>query len=500
MGRTDRTAACACFSQGLSLMDADLLLSPTRILAQLATTDLPAGLSDYEMWMDQYGRAISAAVDRAGTPWIKQFDRMGRRIDEIQFPPEYWTMLKMGYKAGVVWRARDGSLASAYMVGYVTSYFDMGLYCPYTVSLGTAAAVAKYAAPDVHERFMPRLMDPTDAVWQGATWMTEARGGSDLGANVETIAKPVGDRWSLTGDKYFCSNVGAELAVVAARPEGAQDGVRGLALFLVPSYRDDGSLNYTIRRLKDKIATRSVPTGEVELRESEGYLLGEPGHGIYHILEVLNLSRVANCVACVALMQRAIADAYFFARERVIFGKTLIDQPLMRRQFEQKMTALESAFALMWHSVKLAQEVWREPAPKYSERFQLFRVLLHLAKYWTAEQAVQAAKWAMEVNGGIGTLAEFGIERHLREAMIADIWEGPPHRQILDGLEAMERKGAHRLLFAYLAPHADAEALTEMQTRVEAHLALPQDEKEASAGDLFHDLAAFAAKSLTSSH
>ncbi len=482
-------------------MDFDLLLAPTRMLAQFAVPDLPAGLSDYEAWLDQHGRAISAAVDRAGTPWIKQFDRMGRRIDEIQLPAEYWTMLKMGYKAGAVWRARDGALASAYMVGYVTSYFDLGLYCPYTVSLGTAAAVAKYAAPAVHERFMPRLMDTTDAVWQGATWMTEARGGSDLGANVETIAQPSGDRWLLTGDKYFCSNVGAELAVVAARvaarPEGAVEGVRGLALFLVPRYKDDGALNYTIRRLKDKIATRSVPTGEVELRGSEGYLLGEPGHGIYHILEVLNLSRVANCVACVALMQRAIADAYLFARERVIFGKKLIDQPLMRRQFEQKMAALHGAFALMWHSVKLAEAVWREPAPKYSERFQTFRVLLHLAKYWTAEQAVQTAKWAMEVNGGIGTLAEFGVERHLREAMIADIWEGPPHRQILDGLEAMERKGAHRLLFAYLAPHADAEALAEMQARVEAQLALPQDEKEASAGDLFHDLAAFAARTLT---
>src|SRR5579871_2482693 len=149
-------------------MNLDLLLSPTQMLAQFTSTDLPDGLRDYETWMDQHGRAISAAVDRAGTPHLKQFDRMGKRIDEIQFPPEYWTMLKMGYKAGAVWHARSGSLYPAYMVGYVTSYFDMGLYCPYTVSLGTAAAVAKYAASDVHERFMPRLMDPTDAVWQGA--------------------------------------------------------------------------------------------------------------------------------------------------------------------------------------------------------------------------------------------------------------------------------------------------------------------------------------------
>ncbi|MFN8452233.1 MAG: acyl-CoA dehydrogenase family protein [Anaerolineae bacterium] len=471
-------------------MNFDLLLSPTALLDHFMPGEVPADLRAYEAWMDEHGRAISAAVDRAGTPWVKQFDRFGSRIGN-PVPPEYWTMLCMGYKAGAVWRAQE-SLSSAYRVGYVTSFFDMGLYCPYTVSLGTAAAISNMPRPTCTSSSC-RVDGSHRLRRQGATWMTEARGGSDLGATVETVAHRDGDRWLLTGDKYFCSNAGAELAVVAARPDDAQPGVRGLALFLVPRLRVDGSLNYTVRRLKDKIATRSVPTGEIELRGSEAYLLGEPGHGIYHILEVLNLSRVANCIGSAALMQRALADAFTFARAREIFGRKLIDQPLMRRQFERKAAALESVFKLTWEVVRLADEVWREPAPRYSERFQLFRVLLHLAKYWTAEQAVQAAKWSMEVNGGMGTLAEFGVERHLREAMIADIWEGPPHRQILDGVEAMERKGAHRLLFDYLAPKADVTALADMRARVEALLALPQDEKEAASGDLFHDLAAFAA-------
>ncbi len=478
-------------------MNLDLLLSPTRFLAQFVSDPLPPGLSDYEAWMDQHGRAISAAVDRAGTPWVKQFDRFGSRIDEIQFPPDYWTMLRMGYKAGAVWRAQE-ALSGAYLVGYVTSYFDMGLYCPYTVSLGTAAAVSKYAAPDVHERFMPHLMDRTDAVWQGATWMTEARGGSDLGATVETVARRDWRALAADGRQVFLQQRrggagGRRRSPGRCAARRARSGAVPRATPARISRKRSGSLNYWLRRLKDKIATRSVPTGEIELRDSEAYLLGELGHGIYHILEVLNLSRVANCIGSVALMQHALADAYTFACGREIFGKRLIDQPLMRRQFEQKAAALQSGFALTWRVVKLADEVWREPAPHYSERFQLFRVLLHLAKYWTAEQAVQAAKWAMEVNGGMGTLAEFGVERHLREAMIADIWEGPPHRQILDGIEAMERKGAHKLLFDYLAPYADAEALAAMRARVEALLALPQDEKEAESGDLFHDLAAFAA-------
>ncbi|MDX2139265.1 MAG: acyl-CoA dehydrogenase family protein [Chloroflexota bacterium] len=474
--------------------------SPTAFLHQHVLDNLMhLPLQDYEAWWEITGKAISSSVDRAGTAWIRQYDRFGNRIDDLVFPAGYRDMLLAGYTRGVIWRAfetQPQALRDAYALGYIAGYYDTGLYCPYTVSLATTAVVDKYAAPDVRDRFLPSLLARDESVWQGATWMTEAGGGSDLGAAVQTVARQAGDGWRLTGEKYFGSNANAELAVVAARPEDAPAGVRGLALFLVPRLRANGSLNIYIRRLKDKIATRSVPTGEIDLRDSEAYLLGRAEHGIYLILEVLNLSRVANNLGSVGIMQRAYAEALTFASGRVAFGKPLIEQPLMCRQFEQKATLLRQAFGLAWETVRLANEVWREPAGSYSERFQLFRILTHLAKYWTAEQAVQFAKWAMEVHGGAGTLAEFGVERLLREAMIADIWEGPPHRQALDGLEAMERKGAHRLLWAHLANRANADALAAMQARVESHLALPQDEKEAQAFDLFDALAPFVASAL----
>ena len=130
---------------------------------------------------------------------------------------------------------------------------------------------------------------------------------------------------------------------MAARPEGSPRTVRALALYAVPRQRHDGQLNYFIRRLKDRIATRSVPTGEIELRESEAWMLGQPEYGIYLILEVLNLSRVANSLGSVALAQRAMADALSFAQNRVVFGKALIKQPLMRRQFEERFRQLRAA-------------------------------------------------------------------------------------------------------------------------------------------------------------
>jgi len=266
-------------------------------------------------------------------------------------------------------------------------------------------------------------------------------------------------------------------------------------LFLVPRYRKNGELNYFVRRLKDKIATRSVPTGEVELKNSEGYLLGVADAGIYLILEVLNLSRVANSVVSVALAQRAMAEALAYAERRVAFGKRILDHPLLGHQFEKRLNGLRAAFALAWESVRLLNDVWME-RPPYSDRYHLFRLVAHLAKYWTAEFAVDTAKWAMEVHGGLGVLAEYGAERWLREAMILAIWEGTSHRQILDGLEVMERKKAHKLLFRRLAEHAPAKELQEMEAEVEQHLKFPAEEREALAEPLFRRLADFTAEAL----
>lgn len=482
-------------------MNFDNVTSPLAFLRSfLGPLPQEETLADYASWWESEGMLISDAVDRAGTPWLRMFDAFGRRTDEILFPPEYWRMLKKGYRAGVVWRAfEQDSLAMPYLLGYVTCFSDPGVYCPYIVSLSTAVPLNKYGSPDLKARFLPYLLRQDENVWQGATWMTEAKGGSDLGASVETRARRSGDHWLLNGDKYFASNAGAELAIVAARPEGAPGGVQGLALFLLPRRRGNGELNYFIRRLKNKIATRSVPTGEVELRDSEAYLLGKQEQGIYLILEALNLSRVGNSVGSVALAQRALADALTFARQRVAFGRPIIDHPLLRRQFEERMSDLQAALALTWEAIRLLDQVWRE-TPRYSDRYHMFRLVAHLTKYWTAELAVQFAKWNMEVHGSAGVVGDYRAERWLREAMILPIWEGTAHRQMLDGLEAMERKNAHRLLFEYLAPDADPQRLEETASLVEDHLTLEREEKEARLEPIFHDLAGFAAQTFKRKH
>ena len=481
-------------------MEIDVLRSPVNFLQHmLGALPHEDALRDYESWWEAEGRAISDATDRAGTPWLRMFDRAGRRVDEILFAPEYWRALRQGYKAGVVWRAfEDQSLETCALLDYITCYYDPGLTCPYVISLATAVALDQHGDPALKDRFLPMLLRRDDTVWQGATWMTEIKGGSDLGANVETIARPAGDRWLLSGDKYFASNAGADLAVVAARPDDAPHNVRGLALFLLPKRREDGGLNYTIRRLKDKIATRSVPTGEVELRDSEAWLLGSREHGVHQILEVLNLSRATNSLGSAAIAQRALAESADFARGRIAFGKPIFEHPLMAKQFREHFETLRHAFALGWESIRRLDEVWRQKPP-YSDRYHLFRLIAHLAKYWTSDVAPQIARWAMEVHGALGVLGEFPVERWFREAMVLTIWEGTCHRQILDGMEVMERKGAHHLLFEALRDWASPDEIAHIRRRVESHLALPQSEREAGAEEMFRDLAMFTARAAVQS-
>jgi hypothetical protein len=165
----------------------------------------------------------------------------------------------------------------------------------------------------------------------------------------------------------------------------------------------------------------------------------------------------------------------------------------LRRQFDQRICDLRCAFALAWEAAKLLNEVWEERRP-YSDRYHLFRLLAHLAKYWTAEFAVQTAKWCIEVHGGLGVVEEFRVERWLREAMILAIWEGTAHRQLLDALEVIERKRAHQTLFEYLG---HSEKLRETVDAIDTHLKLSAEERESGWEALGTALAKLTAEALS---
>lgn len=440
------------------LLDPDLEAILTH-----AWPEAPLHRSDLEAFGELAGTEayeVGFHVDREAHPVLVTHDLDGNRVDRVRLSPAQTALLKR--LAPIMEPPYRGSTwAHHYALGYLLA--DPGLYCILTITQQVAYAIHKYA-PE-HAAWKERLL--AGDAW-GATWMTEIQGGSDLGAN-RTVAIPKGASWRLSGgDKYFASGAGmADLALVTARPEGAPDGPKGLALFLVPRLRADGTLNYRVRRLKEKSATRAVPSGEVEIEGSEGWLVGTPGEGIYTTLEILTSSRLANAVAAMGIAKKAQLETLFRVGRRRAFGKRIMEHPLVRRDLVELAARQAAGLALAFHAVAAFDQSWRD-RPPYTPAYHYARFLSHLAKSRTADHAAETTRMAMELFGGLGFLEEYALARWHREALITPIWEGTANIQALDLLEAMAKKRAHEAFLAEFVPMLERAGTPEAKGAREA--------------------------------
>ena len=254
--------------------------------------------------------------------------------------------------------------------------------------------------------------------------------------------------WRLFGDKWFCSNPDAALAMVLARVDGAAAGIKGVSLFLLPRVLPDGRANaYRIVRLKDKLGTRSMASGEVRLEGATAYLVGEPGAGMRQMADMVNNSRLSNGVRAAGLMRRAVTEALYVARNREAFGTRLIDMPLMRRQLAKMAMRAEQARTMMFQAADALRRADAGEAGAYS----LLRVLTPLIKFRACRDARGVTGDAMEVRGGCGYIEEWPDARLLRDAHLGSIWEGTSNIVAADVLRADRREGSLDVLRAHVA-------------------------------------------------
>ena len=388
---------------------------------------------------------VADFVDKSANPKHIMWGVNGERVDEVWLAPSERAVIEKLFKKFGVNKPpyRGGTWFDHYASIYLIS--DPGIACILTVTNQTAYALHKYGDEE-QRRFVSSMIGEADQVSYGATWFTELQGGSDLGANLVEAVQEEGS-WRLNGDtKYFASNAGlADFALVTARPTGAPPGAKGLGLFLVPKYDSAGRRNFLIRRLKEKSATVSVPTGEVEFHGSEAMPVGDLRRGIYYTMEDLMVSRLSNSFGALGIARKAYLEAYFYARKRRAFGRPLVEHPLVQKDLLDMELSLEGSLALAFKAVDQFQKSWMS-SPPYDDAYHYGRLLAHIAKNTTAEMASYVSKMAMELHGGIGFLEEYPVERLHREALITPIWEGPSNIQALDMLEVMAKKKAHTAL------------------------------------------------------
>ncbi len=385
-------------------------------------------------------------------PVLRSYDARGARIDEIEFHPAYKqleaTVLGFGavraaYAPG--WRGlperAPRSLVTALL--YLILESDQAVTgCPIGMMDAAARCLERNDAT-LAARFVPGIIDATGNHLTVAMFLTEKAGGSDVGAN-ETVATPARDgTWRLSGEKWFASCAHSDLILVLARPTGAPPGPRGLGLFLMPRFLDDGTRNtFVIHRLKEKFGTHAMASAEVGLRDAFAWQVGKIDRGLPQMMDMVNATRVGIATATAGAMRRSAFEALTHTRGRSTFGRRLDLHPLMRDTLAELVV---NSVAGLTAALGVADLSDRADAGDH-EAVAALQLLTPLFKMHGTERARVCATEGMEVRGGNGFIEDWPDARLLRDVYVHAIWEGSGNVIALDVQRAIE----HGALPGYL--------------------------------------------------
>ncbi|MDV2884429.1 acyl-CoA dehydrogenase family protein [Alkalihalophilus pseudofirmus] len=434
------------------------------VLKKILETHLDSRMFNWaDKQLESFGEMCGTVIDerakhtdREGQPKLVKYNQFGEDISHIWVNEGYKQTVRETYQTGIVGYVHKeipelntkGNYMYSYAQGYLLSQSEPGFYCPVTLSMATALLLEKYANEDVKERFLPHVLSTGETeLYEGATFLTERQGGSDVGAN-EVVAVKNGDHYLISGEKYFASNAGVcGVAMVLARGDGSSSGTKGLSLFAVPWRLEGGELNgISIRRLKDKLGVRAVPSAEVEFTNAKAYLVGEESKGIYYMMEALNLSRICNAVASIGIMRRAYQEALRYAFKREAFKKQLIDYPMVQESLLALCVKHEVETVAIFDLIKEYDLLMNDDQKdqKDHEQAAYVRLLIAILKKETAEQAIHFSHEAIELLGGNGYIEDFVTPRLLRDAQVLTVWEGTANILGLELLRLMKKTHVHK--------------------------------------------------------
>ena len=433
-----------------------------------------------------------ARLANTHAPELRTHDRVGHRIDQVEFHPSYHALLGAALRHrlhGSPWAEGPGSHVERAAAFMLFTEAEPSVLCPVSMSYAVTPALranagvwadwgARIAGTQYDPRFLPVVQKSAVTLGMG---MTEKQGGSDVRANT-TRAEPDGqDAWGaryvLTGHKWFFSAPMCDAFLVLAQTAG------GLSCFFLPRLLPDGRVNaVALQRLKHKLGNHANASSEVEFHGATAWLVGEEGRGVPQILAMGALTRLDCALGTAGLMRQALSLALHHAAQRKAFGRRLIDQPLMRNVLADLALDSEGATAL---AMRLARAVDRTEHGQDADGHEavMRRVLTPIAKFWICKRGSAFGQEAMECLGGNGYVEEHGegvMARIYREMPLNSIWEGAANIQALDLLRAL-RTGpvADALMHETAAARAALPALRRLGDQVHQGLDGATDEPQA---------------------
>jgi alkylation response protein AidB-like acyl-CoA dehydrogenase len=402
------------------------ILSSSLDGARLAALDRRAGAFAREV-VTIVGPAARRYEHRNHLPELVRWDAIGRRVERVEFDPAYDAAGAAVWGSGLVALSGEPGRAfeQATLLYLLSLEGEAGHACPATCTIGLARALRRAAADDVRDRFLPPLLEVEYARAERASqFLTEVQGGSDVGANA-TAASPQADgSYRITGEKWFCSVADADQFLVTARVPGGPEGTRGLGCFVVPRLVDGSPNGFALRRLKEKLGTRGMASGEIDLDGAQAWPIGPVEHGFRTAVGVvLNTSRWMTAVGSAGTMRRALLEATAYARHRRAFGQPIVDFPAVRTTLARMRASWLGALHLAYALTDLEDRVDADTAD--GTDVLVHRFLVNATKYVNSITATSVVRDAIEVLGGNGTIEEFSVlPRLYRDAIVYESWEG----------------------------------------------------------------------------
>lgn len=434
---------------GINLYSSDRALQ-TAIDAEGAS-GFHDSLSQLGAELGSHEQFEQARLANTHLPILKTHDEFGNRIDIVEFHPAYHHFFALSKREGIhsgQYEALLGQGPVAPGLGvaraarhYMVIQVEAGHICPITMTHASIPSLQiEKSLADWLPGVLSRSYDPSFRPAHEKTGltigmgMTEKQGGTDLRSNTtRAIADGVcesGRRYAITGHKWFMSAPMCDAFLVLAQAE------RGLSVFLVPRFREDGRVNgLRFQRLKNKLGDKSNASSEVELHAAEGFLIGDEGRGIAQILIMASLTRVDCALGSAGLMRQAFSRAVFHARHRSAFAKRLIDQPMMTAVLADMALEVEAATML---SLRLAAAT--EKQGENSSEAAYARLMNPVTKYWVTKRGPALAYEAMECLGGNGYVEDGVLPRIYRQLPVNSIWEGTGSVMCLDVLRVLGRE------------------------------------------------------------
>lgn len=361
-------------------------------------------------------------------PQLELYNALGERINKVVHHPSYIDAGNIIYGTKLLAKMkRSGGLSECLSFLFLSSQAgEAGHNCPIACSAGIIRVLQLIDDFPEKSAYLEKLTGSSFTNnFTGAQFLTEIQGGSDVGLNTTYAKKDSDNVWRIYGEKWFCSNAGADLIFVTARYDENIPGTKGLGLFLVPAIWKGHVNQYFIRRLKNKIGTRSMATGEIDFQGAYALPIGELNEGFHLAMNnVLHLSRLFNAFCVLGMARRAYFIAHDYAKHRVAFGAPIFQYPLVQENLA-KIKAENTALMAGMYAVTKMQDQYDMDALENKNAKYLLRFLANMQKYMTALWSVEHIHHALDVLAGNGTIETFSsIPRLLRDCIVCENWEG----------------------------------------------------------------------------